>query len=656
MTYLWDFGDATTSTLTSPTHTYSGTGPYTIKLTATSSNGCTHDTSKQLATIFARPTAVFTSPASVCKGDSIQLSEQSTAPGSSVTQWFWSFGDGNTSALQNPKYAWANPGTYTIKLWVNSASGCRSDTMSKQIQVSPAPIAGFTTSAVRCAGKDVTFTDASNPGVGSISEWHWTFGDGGLLDQTTAGPVMHTYVNAGTYTVTLSVKNTTGCSGTTFTSQVVVNANPVANFTSSSVCVPTGLAQFTDQSTPAGTITGWSWDFGDATAISTQSSPTHTYTNGAAYTVKLSVTASTGCTKDTSKVVLVYNTPVTKFGIANASGLCSNTPVTLTDSSAVTGFGSVTKLEIIWDNANNPTTIVTVNSPAANATYTHQYANFGTPLSKVFRVVVRSYSGSGCVNETFKDITVKASPLAVWTGFNPVCQDAAPFILTGGSDFFNLPGTGTYSGPGVNTASPQMFSPLSAGAGIHTIRYSYNANGCTSFKDTTVQVYALPSINAGADRFVIEGDDILINTTGSGAVRWLWTPSTFLVSDTVESALSRHPTSDMLYTVTATSDKGCMTSDQVFVKLVKDFKVPNTFTPNGDGVNDKWLIENLSLYPMHRIQVFNRYGQVVYESKDYTNAWNGTYKGKDLPAGTYYYVIELGPTKKPKVGYVTMIK
>ena len=112
--------------------------------------------------------------------------------------------------------------------------------------------------------------------------------------------------------------------------------------------------------------------------------------------------------------------------------------------------------------------------------------------------------------------------------------------------------------------------------------------------------------------------------------------------------MSVQPHTDVMYTVRAMSDKGCIASDQVFVKVVKDFKVPNTFTPNGDGINDKWLIENLAIYPTHRIEVFNRYGQVVFESKDYTAAWDGTYKGKELPAGTYYYVIELGTSRKPK--------
>jgi gliding motility-associated-like protein len=96
--------------------------------------------------------------------------------------------------------------------------------------------------------------------------------------------------------------------------------------------------------------------------------------------------------------------------------------------------------------------------------------------------------------------------------------------------------------------------------------------------------------------------------------------------------------------------------DDLLVKVVKDFIVPNTFTPNGDGVNDKWLIENISLYPNTRVEVFNRYGQILYDSKHYSGDWDGTYKGKALPSGTYYYIIDLNGARVTKKGYVTIVR
>ena len=116
------------------------------------------------------------------------------------------------------------------------------------------------------------------------------------------------------------------------------------------------------------------------------------------------------------------------------------------------------------------------------------------------------------------------------------------------------------------------------------------------------------------------------------------------------------PTFDITYTVTVTSRDGCVGSNSVFVKVIRDFVVPNTFTPNGDGINDKWVIEFLYLYPRHHIEVFNRYGQLVYESLNYSTPWDGTYKGNALPAGTYYYIIELGGKRPAKSGYVTILR
>ena len=113
---------------------------------------------------------------------------------------------------------------------------------------------------------------------------------------------------------------------------------------------------------------------------------------------------------------------------------------------------------------------------------------------------------------------------------------------------------------------------------------------------------------------------------------------------------------DITYTLNVTGTGGCIFSDQVFVKVLRFPNVPNTFTPNNDGINDSWVIDHLADYPNVRVQVFNRYGQLVFESKGYTKPWDGTMNGKSLPFGTYYYVIEPGNGRNPVTGYVTLIK
>ena len=98
-------------------------------------------------------------------------------------------------------------------------------------------------------------------------------------------------------------------------------------------------------------------------------------------------------------------------------------------------------------------------------------------------------------------------------------------------------------------------------------------------------------------------------------------------------------------------------SDQVLIKVLKIPRIPNTFTPNGDGINDYWEIQYLKDYPNAKVQVFTRTGQLVFETRNgYLKPWNGTLNGKPLPFDTYYYIIEPESGRKPVTGYVTIVK
>jgi gliding motility-associated-like protein len=101
---------------------------------------------------------------------------------------------------------------------------------------------------------------------------------------------------------------------------------------------------------------------------------------------------------------------------------------------------------------------------------------------------------------------------------------------------------------------------------------------------------------------------------------------------------------------------GCSATDEVLVKVLKTPTIPNVFTPNGDGVNDKWVIEYLESYPGATVEVFNRYGSLVYRSTGYTKAWDGKFSGKDMPAGTYYYIINPKNGRKQISGFVDIVR
>jgi gliding motility-associated-like protein len=119
-----------------------------------------------------------------------------------------------------------------------------------------------------------------------------------------------------------------------------------------------------------------------------------------------------------------------------------------------------------------------------------------------------------------------------------------------------------------------------------------------------------------------------------------------------------NPPSDFRYRLTVTSNAGCGTStDEMEVKVFETIKIPNTFTPNGDGYNDVWQIDLLDQFESSVLEVYNTAGQLVHRNIGYSQAWDGTRNGNPLPAGTYYYAIDFKlPGYAKLAGYITIIR
>lgn len=663
-TYLWNFGDASPSVGgQSPTHTYTGPGPYNVSLTVTSNNGCDASVTQPLTTIYVEPQAAFSSPAEVCLGTAINFMDQSNAPGSTIAQWQWDFGDFTTSNAQHPTKTYAAPGTYTVTLSIMSGIGCQSVSpthiATHTVIVNALPAANFTTSLPGCAGQGVTFTDGSAPNSGAIVKWTWNYGDTpGNTVLSSGAPFVHTYANANTYNVTLQVETDKGCVNSATPQNVVINPVPVAEFTPPVICVNDVTAPFIDAST--GNVTAWEWNFGDPNAnagnpnTSTLQNPTHHYTLPQSYTAQLIVTNSAGC-KDTIPHTFNVNGGILTpdFTVQNTSALCSNKEITIKDASTIDA-GNILRVEIFWD-PTDLTIKTTDNTPTPGKTYTHTYPEFGTPASKTFNVRYVVYSGVTCSD--FKDvlITLLATPQLAMSAALPACTNTPPFQLS--AQLQNgLPGTGVFTGTGVSSTG--TFDPKVAGAGSHEIVYTYTGNnGCVSSVPQTVIVNPTPIADAGPDKALLEGGYVVLTPAQvSGIpVTYSWTPAQYLDNANTAKPQASPPT-DFTYTLTVTSDKGCTTSDDVFVKLLKDFVIPNIFSPNGDGINDRWEIKYLESYPGCVIQIYNRYGQLVQRFVNYTTPWDGKISGRDAPVGTYYYIIDPKNGRKPKTGFVDIIR
>jgi gliding motility-associated-like protein len=191
-------------------------------------------------------------------------------------------------------------------------------------------------------------------------------------------------------------------------------------------------------------------------------------------------------------------------------------------------------------------------------------------------------------------------------------------------------------------SNPAIANPLFIASDSTTASFTITTpTGCTSKAERAIKVYSKPKVEAGPDVRITAGktDRLQGRLDGDAPVSLRWTPATWLSGDRILNPLVT-PQHTQLYYLTATGAGGCKGYDSVLVKVFTEIHVPNAFTPNGDGINDKWVISGLSDFRQATVEIFNRWGQVIYRSTGYNTPWDGTFRGAPLQMGAYYYIIQ----------------
>lgn len=421
-TYLWDFGDGTTSILPNPTHAYSRPGQYTVTLTISDAKGCSHSKLQpNLIQIFTPPAAAFMrSDSAGCAPLSVTFSDLSSG---NIQAWLWDFGNGNTSTQPAPAQVYGATGTFPVTLKVTDINGCV-DSTQRTLTSYGLPFVDFSSlDTTGCAPESFSFRDQSF-GPSNIVNWQWDFGDGGTSASRHA---THTYTAAGSYAVSLKVTDQNGCVDSASRPAWIRLTAPVAGFgvSATQACPGTNFS-FTDASLSDTTITSRIWNFGDGT-FSNAINPSHSFGSPGQYYVSLTVTDAIGC-RDTfllPSVVEVFSLPVAQFGLSDTAG-CTPLIVQFNDQSISTSNGIQHR---VWNFGNgglssapNPSSgysqvgmytiqLTVIDSAGCQHSATQTVRTYPAPIAQF-----GASDSTGCAQKTvnFYDLSGSLSGLTNW--------------------------------------------------------------------------------------------------------------------------------------------------------------------------------------------------------------------------------------------------
>jgi gliding motility-associated-like protein len=260
-------------------------------------------------------------------------------------------------------------------------------------------------------------------------------------------------------------------------------------------------------------------------------------------------------------------------------------------------------------------------------------------------------TANGCTSGTSTYVKI-LDPVVVTTNIQTatICEGkSVQFEASGGITYLWQPAKGL--------SDPRIHNPIASPTETTTYTLQVSNYGCTTYAQITVNVNKNATADAGTDLKIVTGQNITLNgKAGGDDVTYFWTPSDYLDDPTKLNPIAS-PIENITYTLNVTSNLGCSSSsDDIFVKVYPKVLIPNTFTPNGDNVNDTWNIPAASAFLNPIVKVTNRYGQLVYQSTGVFKPWDGKMNGKDLPPAVYYYSIYLNEDFQTYTGWVMLMR
>lgn len=646
-----------------PAIKYKGTGKYLIKLIV-NSRGCIDSITKTFKVNGANPVPAFEviQPTSLCSNDSIRIKNLSTIDFDDVTRLeiYWDSQNPTTKTIDETPFVgktysfryqnFQSPANKKINITLRAFSGnalsCSKE-ITKEIILSASPKINFNLIPGIClnANPRQIIEAIADPLVqGSFMYTGKGVDANGLFNPALAGIAIHTIktvYKSSTTTCVDSAENT-----------IRVWDIPKASFEVSALKCEKNKTIFTSTSVAnEGSITKWIWNFGDENnpTYHTNNQPVnHIYNKWGNYDAKLQVETDKGCLSPVFKLAIKIN-PLPKVSFLTENFCLPNAKALFTNTSSIAD-GQDNLITYRWDFGDvlDPSTDLTKNGQ-------HTYKLVGPYNVKLIATSVDNCrdSTTALFDKIFKQ------PKAGFISPDSICLGTS-ILLKDTSKIVNGQIVEWYWNLGDNTKSNvdqfnHTFTSSKEYVISHFIKTSIGCHSDTISK--IISVWDYPKISAGPDLLVLNDGEKKIESSASGNhLKYKWSPSLYLSADDSLKPYIKMPQENQIYTLTVTGRGLCTSTDEMKMTALKLPKPTNTFTPNGDGINDTWEIPYLNQYTNCILEIHATTGQMLYRSIGYTKTWDGKYNGNDLPTGTYYYVIDPKNGRQKLTGYITLLR
>lgn len=646
----WTFGDGQTSNAISPTHSYSfalyPSLTYNAFLTITNSMGCTGTTQRSIQVV--KPNTYFSaSQYSICVGPTdVNFNIQPTSGATYTMHFQGSAPSVSTAPLFSHTYTQA--GTYTVGLSVKDGNGCLAEGLPISIFAQTTPTASFifksqgstTDKNVICANAPVSFTSTSVP-VNQTYTYNWNFGIGSpVISNSVVANTFSSNVTQ-TFTISLTVSTSNMCQSSVTRSFTIYNPKANINIDKSQICLRDAV-RFNIKDTTGSGIKGWVWDYGDftesggtITAVPAPPSSTlHTYNiypaSGVASVSLIYYSSEFACVATATVLINIIKIDADFKRNDEVSKQDSVHCLRITDTFSNTSPNSGSST-FRWGFGNGDISLV------QNPQYTY-------PLPGVYQVTLTVIDPTTCKGISTKNMTINPLPLASINSKDSICQGSSFDLVGSGTSTAGIIGYQWLPSSAVNSPGAGVTAAVcnSSIAPVYSLSVT-DGNNCVSDPATHTVYIQPPAPQLQWDTTVIVGQQIPINAFVGSSFSYSWSPGADLNCISCANPLSTS-TVNVTYSVQVEDNMKCFVvtnTYSIYIDPQTSVDVPTAFTPNGDGVNDVIFPDGWGIKKLNYFKVFNRWGQLLFETSEIKAGWDGTYNGVPQNMETYVYQVSV---------------